>query len=108
MRKHTESSHHLELRVHDLAQLFNFMDPTPFHSKALDGEAEAYIEAFIEAWARGFTPKSPLHLAIHLQHMPSEGAPTTLVTGAIDSPSFLRQSEPGAPRFAPSPGRLDR
>lgn len=79
MRKHTRSSHHLELRVHDLAQLFNSMDPTPFHSKALDCEAET----FIESWARGFSPKNPLHLTIHLQHMPPEGDPTALVTGAI-------------------------
>jgi hypothetical protein len=79
MKKHAASSHHLELRVHEVAQLFNSMDPTPFHSKALDQEAEA----FIEAWARGFSPKSPLHLTIHLQHMPPESDPTTLVTGAI-------------------------
>ena len=79
MRKHTESSHHLELRVHELAQLFNSMDPTPFHSKALDREAET----FIEAWALGFPIKSPLHLTIHLEHMPSEGDPTALATGAI-------------------------
>ena len=79
MRKHTASSHHLELRVHELAQLFNSMDPTPFHSKALDCEAET----FIESWARGFSPKNPLHLTIHLQHMPPEGDPTALVTGAI-------------------------
>lgn len=79
MRKRTATSHHLELRVHELAQLFNSMDPTPFHSKALDCEAET----FIESWARGFSPKNPLHLTIHLQHMPLEGDPTALVTGAI-------------------------
>jgi hypothetical protein len=66
MRKHTATSHHLELRVHELAQLFNSMDPTPFHSKALDREAET----FIDAWARGFPTKNPLHLTIHLEHMP--------------------------------------
>jgi hypothetical protein len=79
MKKHTEYSPHLELRVLELAQLFNSMDPTPFHSKALDREAEA----FIEAWARGLPAKSPLHMTIHLEHMPSEGDPTALATGAI-------------------------
>jgi len=79
MRKRTELSHHLDLRVHELAQLFNSMDPTPFHSKALDREADA----FIEAWARGFPAKCALHLCIHLQHMPAEGDPTALVTGAV-------------------------
>ncbi len=80
MRKHTASSHHLDLRVHELAQLFNSMDPTPFHSKALDREAETYIEA----WARGLPPKIPLHLTIHLENMPSQEDPTALATEAID------------------------
>lgn len=79
MKKHIESSHHLELRVHELAQLFNSMDPTPFHSKALAREAET----FIEAWARGFPTKSTLHLTIHLERMPMEGDLTALATGAI-------------------------
>jgi hypothetical protein len=55
------------------------MDPTPFHNKAMDREAEA----FIEAWARGFPPKHTLHLTIHLEHMPPKGDPTALAMGAI-------------------------
>ena len=39
--------HHLELRVREIGQLFNSMDPTPFLNKDLDREAEA----FIEIWA---------------------------------------------------------
>ena len=79
MKKHSTTSHHLDMRLHELTQLFNSMDPTPFHSKALDREAEA----FIESWARGFSPKSSLHLTIHLEHMPTEGDPAALATGAI-------------------------
>ncbi len=79
MKNHPASAHHLELRVRELGQLFNSMDPTPFHNKALDPEAET----FIETWARGVTPKGQLHLTLHLQNMPSEGTPTTLVTEAI-------------------------
>ena len=78
MKTHTVSPH-LDMRVNELAQLFNSMDPTPFHSKALDREAET----FIESWARGFSPKTSFHLTIHLQHMPPEGDPTWLATGAI-------------------------
>ena len=78
--KHQHASvHHLELRVRELAQLFNSMDPTPFHNKALDPEAET----FIETWARGVSPKIPLHLTLHLQNMPQDGNPITLVTEAI-------------------------
>lgn len=55
------------------------MDPTPFHSKALDPEAEN----FIETWARGISPKSPIHLTLHLQAMPPQGSPVLLVKDAI-------------------------
>ncbi len=79
MTRHAPTAPHLELRVRELAQLFNSMDPTPFHSKALDREAEA----FIETWARGIDPKHPFHLTVHLQTMPTEGDATHLVTEAI-------------------------
>ena len=74
-----QPGHHLELRVRELAQFFNSMDPTPFHNKALDPEAET----FIETWARGIPPKSPMHLTLHLQTMPLQGSPAPLVTDAI-------------------------
>lgn len=79
MKNHPSSAHHLELRVRELGQLFNSMDPTPFHNKALDTGAET----FIETWARGVTHRGQLHLTLHLQIMPPEGTPTTLVTEAI-------------------------
>lgn len=79
MKNQRLSAHHLELRVHELTQLFNSMDPTPFHNKALDQEAET----FIESWARGFTPKSHLHLTLHLQNMPVEGDPSSLLAEAV-------------------------
>jgi hypothetical protein len=79
MKKHATSPPHLELRVRELAQLFNSMDPTPFHNKALDREAET----FIETWARGFPHKAQVHLTLHLQSMPPDGDPTALVTEAI-------------------------
>ena len=79
MKRRAASPLHLELRVHELAQLFNSMDPTPFHNKALDREAEA----FIESWARGVPPKAQVHLTVHLQNMPAQEDPTALVTEAI-------------------------
>ena len=78
-KNQSQSGHHLELRVRELAQFFNSMDPTPFHNKALDPEAET----FIETWARGIPPKSPMHLTLHLQTMPLQGSPAPLVTDAI-------------------------
>jgi len=38
----------IEVRVADLKQLFNAMDPSPFREKDLDPEAEE----FIGGWAR--------------------------------------------------------
>ena len=71
--------HHLELRVRELGQLFNSMDPTPFLNKDLDPEAEA----FIEAWALRFPPGMKAHITVHLAQMPAEGDPSALVTQAI-------------------------
>lgn len=79
MTRPASAAAHLELRVRELAQLFNSMDPTPFHSKALDREAEA----FIETWERGIDPRHHFHLTVHLRAMPKEEDATHLVTEAI-------------------------
>ena len=65
MKNHTLPIHHLELRVRDLAQLFNSMDPTPFLNKDLDREAEA----FIETWAMRHGPDSRMHITIHVENL---------------------------------------
>jgi len=70
--------HRIELRLDELSQLFNSMDPTPFHHKALDHDAEK----FIESWALEFPQASRFHITIHLTQLPSED-PTELVTEAI-------------------------
>lgn len=80
----TKSSHHapihrLALRVREIAQLFNSMDPTPFLNKDLDPEAET----FIETWASGFTTDSHFHITIHIEELPTEGDPGDMLTGAI-------------------------
>ncbi len=67
------------MRVRELAQLFNSMDPTPFHHKDLDPNAEQ----FIESWALEFPPDSRLHITLHLEKMPPDGDPTELVAEAI-------------------------
>ena len=71
--------HRIELRLRELGQLFNSMDPTPFHHKDLDPDAEE----FIESWALEFPPDSRFQITVHLEKMPPEGDPTALVTEAI-------------------------
>ena len=70
--------HRIELRLNELSQLFNSMDPTPFHHKDLDRDAEE----FIESWALEFPQASHFHITVHLAQMPPED-PTALVTEAI-------------------------
>ena len=72
---------YIELRLRGLEQLFNSMDPTPFHHKDLDPDAEQ----FIESWALEFPPNSQFDITIHLETPPSTGDPTTLVTAAINN-----------------------
>lgn len=76
---HPAPIHRLALRVREIEQLFNSMDPTPFLNKDLDPEAEA----FIETWASGFAPGSHFHITIHVEKWPSDGDPSEMLTGSI-------------------------
>lgn len=70
----------IELELHDPNQLFNSMDPSPFHDKDLDGDAEE----FIVNWAREFPIRQPLTLVIHLEHMPDRD-PTPLMQESVQN-----------------------
>ena len=61
-----KSANHIELRLRDLAQLFNSMDPSPFHDRDLDQAAEA----FIVDWARELPSGRDFELVIHLATPP--------------------------------------
>ena len=71
--------HRIELRLRELSQLFNSMDPTPFHRRDLDPDAEE----FIESWALEFPPDSRFQITVHLEKPPTGGDPTALVTEAM-------------------------
>jgi hypothetical protein len=71
--------HRLALRVHEISQLFNSMDPTPFLNKDLDPEANN----FIETWASGYPPGSRFHITIHLEQWPTDGDPNEMLTAAV-------------------------
>ena len=58
-------THHLDLRVRELPQLFNSLDPTPFLNKDLDRACEA----FIENWALNLPQDSRLHLRVHVERL---------------------------------------
>jgi len=52
----------IEIRIQELAQLFNSMDPTPFHHKDLDPDAEE----FIVSWAREHPREGEFEILIHV------------------------------------------
>ena len=54
--------HVIDVRVSDLRQLFNSLDPSPFHEKDLDRDAEEYIVG----WADEASPHASLELVIRL------------------------------------------
>ena len=56
----------IEVRLRELAQLFNSMDPSPFIDRDLDADAEE----FIVSWAREMPHKGELELVIHLATAP--------------------------------------
>ena len=84
MRSHTEHRHGaerylIELKLRDVSQLFNSMDPSPFQEKDLDQDAED----FIVSWAREYPRNAPLTLRVHLTEKPSGGDPKPLIEQAI-------------------------
>ena len=52
----------IEIRLRELRQLFNHLDPAPFHEKDLDPAAEAYIEDAV----REIGLRQPCKLVVHL------------------------------------------
>lgn len=52
----------IEIRVDEVSQLFNTLDPFPFHERDLDGDAEEYIVG----WAREVAHQGPLTIVVHL------------------------------------------
>lgn len=72
-------THTLDLRLRELAQLFNPLDPAPFLNRDLDH----LCEAFIENWALSLPVDSHLQLALHVDQpdLPLDAA--ELVADAI-------------------------
>ncbi len=70
--------HQIEVRISEVSELFNSMDPTPFHHRDLDTDAEE----FIESWALEFPQDSHFRIIIHIENLPAED-PTPLMAEAI-------------------------
>lgn len=57
----------IELRLREVAQLFNSLDPSPFLERDLDVKAEE----FIESWAAEIPSHRELALRVHLATPPT-------------------------------------
>lgn len=73
------ASHSIELRLREISQLFNSLDPSPFDEQDLDRDAEE----FIVSWARELPRGRPLHLILHLDRPLPEGRDVAGVADAI-------------------------
>ncbi|HTY52563.1 MAG TPA: hypothetical protein VMB35_05165 [Methanomicrobiales archaeon] len=52
----------VEMRLRTVMQIFNSLDPSPFHEKDLDPDAEAYITEIVQ----DFPLSQPMKIVIHL------------------------------------------
>ncbi len=69
----------IDIRISDLRQLFNSLDPSPFHERDLDREAEE----FIVGWADEYPLQSPLELVIRVPPEQLEQARQSNVPQAV-------------------------
>jgi hypothetical protein len=69
----------IEIRVTDMRQLFNSIDPSPFRQRDLDSEAEE----FIVGWARDVPRKTQIALLVHLDRPCDLAEEITILRDAV-------------------------
>jgi hypothetical protein len=78
----------IEVRVVDLKQLFNAIDPSPFGDKDLDPAAEK----FIVSWSQDLPAHGSLTLLVHLDRAPGEPEAASILQAAVHA-NFSRSAE---------------
>lgn len=69
----------IRIRIDQLARLFNSLDPTPFHERDLDKDAER----FIVDWAEETPDDGPIAIVVQLPSEETDTAVTSVVQDAI-------------------------
>jgi len=69
----------IQIRVDDVSQLFNTLDPFPFRDRDLDKDAEE----FIVGWARELAKHHPLQIVIHVPDVTRQKVTVDQVTEAL-------------------------
>jgi len=75
----------IEVRVAELRQLFNAIDPSPFRERDLDPRAEE----FIVGWSKDLPADSPLALVVYLERAAGPADEATILKDAVHE--FFRQ-----------------
>jgi len=69
----------IEIRVEEVSQLFNTLDPFPFQERDLDSDAEEYIVG----WAREVVHQGPLTIVVHLPASEASSKAAQELQGAL-------------------------
>lgn len=69
----------IQVRVDEVSQLFNTLDPFPFRDRDLDKDAED----FIVGWARELTKHAPIKIVIHVPDAEHQKVPPDEVAEAL-------------------------
>jgi hypothetical protein len=69
----------IEVHVRELGQLLNMIDPSPFHERDLDPNAEK----FIEDWAKDVPRSAPLALLVYVDRAAESADQATLLRDAV-------------------------
>ena len=77
--RNRSKTHHIELNLRDVNQLFNTMDPSPFNERDLDHDAEE----FIVSWARELPLADPVVLVVQLAALPQDRDAQAMIQEAI-------------------------
>ena len=75
----------IEVRVNELRQLLNAIDPSPFHERDLDPRAEE----FIVGWSKDLPSDAPLGLVVYLERAAGLPEEARLLRDAVQE--FFRQ-----------------
>jgi hypothetical protein len=81
----------IELKLRDPAQLFDTLDPSPFHERDLDPKAEDFIVGWAGEYPRGVV----LELIVHLSEVPRDPELASAVESAVRAYFYERVQTTG-------------
>ena len=86
----------IQVRIHELRQLFNSIDPSPFHERDLDPDCEE----FIVSWARELPLERPLRVEIRIERERPPGELLATIEPAVARLHGEDADDPGGPTAA--------